>query len=177
MNWDAIAALAELLGAIAVLASLVYLATQIRQNTQMVKSSIRQQLTLSTQNHVYKMVDEADVLAKAAGGEELTPAEVIKLRQLIRAAFRGYEDYAYQHKHGLFDSSEWTGRLETIRATLAMPFVRERWLQPVTSTLRTCRRLSTLFFRTHEAARPSLPVPRPHHQRAPPNTYQPPGCQ
>jgi hypothetical protein len=41
MNWDAIAALAEVLGALAVLASLVYLATQIRQNTQMVKSSIR----------------------------------------------------------------------------------------------------------------------------------------
>ncbi len=33
MNWDAIAATAELLGAIGVLASLVYLGLQIRQNT------------------------------------------------------------------------------------------------------------------------------------------------
>ncbi len=128
MNWDAIAALAELLGAIAVLASLVYLATQIRQNTQMVKSSIRQQLTSSTQDLLFKMTDEADVLAKAADGEELTAAEEIKCRQLIRAAFRGYEDYAYQHEHGLLDSSEWTGRLETIRRSLAMPLASDQWL-------------------------------------------------
>ena len=33
MNWDALAATAELLGAIVVLASLIYLAVQIRQNT------------------------------------------------------------------------------------------------------------------------------------------------
>ncbi len=32
MNWDAIGAIAELLGAVGVIASLVYLATQIRQN-------------------------------------------------------------------------------------------------------------------------------------------------
>jgi hypothetical protein len=128
MNWDAIAALAELLGAVAVLASLVYLAAQIRQNTQMVKSSIRQQLTTTTQDFVFKMIDEADVLAKLQDGEDLSVAEEIKFRQLTRAAFRGYEDYAYQHQHGLLDASEWTGRLETIRISLAMPLVRERWL-------------------------------------------------
>ena len=33
MNWDALAAIAEILGAIGVLASLIYLAVQIRQNT------------------------------------------------------------------------------------------------------------------------------------------------
>jgi hypothetical protein len=33
VNWDALAAIAELLGAIGVLASLIYLAVQIRQNT------------------------------------------------------------------------------------------------------------------------------------------------
>ncbi len=32
MNWDAIGAIAELLGAVGVIASLVYLATQIRQS-------------------------------------------------------------------------------------------------------------------------------------------------
>ncbi len=34
MNWDAIGAIAELLGAIGVILTLVYLATQIRQNTE-----------------------------------------------------------------------------------------------------------------------------------------------
>ena len=34
MNWEAIGAVAELLGALGVIASLIYLATQIRQNTR-----------------------------------------------------------------------------------------------------------------------------------------------
>ncbi len=36
MNWDAIGAIAELFGAVGVIASLVYLAVQIRQNTRTV---------------------------------------------------------------------------------------------------------------------------------------------
>jgi hypothetical protein len=39
MNWDAIGAIAELLGAIGVIASLVYLATQIRQSRLLPRSS------------------------------------------------------------------------------------------------------------------------------------------
>ena len=34
MNWEAIGAIAELLGAFGVIASLIYLATQIRQNSR-----------------------------------------------------------------------------------------------------------------------------------------------
>jgi hypothetical protein len=128
MNWDAIAALAELLGAIAVLASLVYLAAQVRQNTQMVKSSIRQQLTKNSQEVVFKMVDGADVIAKLSSGEALTPTEEIKFQALARATFRGYEDYAYQHQQSLLDSSEWMGLLETIRSMVANPLVADQWL-------------------------------------------------
>ena len=39
MNWDALGAIAELLGAVAVLATLFYLARQIRQNRESVESA------------------------------------------------------------------------------------------------------------------------------------------
>ena len=41
MNWDAIGAIAELLGAVGVIASLVYLATQIRQSREQVSQNTR----------------------------------------------------------------------------------------------------------------------------------------
>ena len=110
MSWDALAAIAEALGAAAVLASLIYLATQVRQNTQMIKSSIRQQITTCGQDVVFKSIDLADVLAKAANGETLTAGEQIQLNQLHRAGFRGFEDFAYQHEHGLLDPSESSGK-------------------------------------------------------------------
>ena len=44
MNWDAIGAIAELLGAIGVIASLVYLAGQIRQSREQMRAATYQQL-------------------------------------------------------------------------------------------------------------------------------------
>ncbi len=41
MNWDAIGAIAELLGAIGVIASLIYLATQIRQSREQMGQNTR----------------------------------------------------------------------------------------------------------------------------------------
>ena len=39
MNWDAIGAIAELLGAVGVIASLVYLATQIRHSRDQMRAA------------------------------------------------------------------------------------------------------------------------------------------
>jgi len=44
MNWDAIGATAELLGAVGVIASLVYLATQIRQSRDQIRTATYQQI-------------------------------------------------------------------------------------------------------------------------------------
>ena len=41
MNWDAVGAVAELVGAAAVVASLIYLAVQIRQNSRQVEEQVR----------------------------------------------------------------------------------------------------------------------------------------
>ncbi len=41
MNWDAIGAIAELLGAVGVIGSLVYLATQIRQSREQTAENTR----------------------------------------------------------------------------------------------------------------------------------------
>ena len=49
MNWDAIGAIAELLGAVGVIASLIYLATQIRQNTRSVRGATYQSLVVGQQ--------------------------------------------------------------------------------------------------------------------------------
>ena len=42
MNWDALGAIAELVGAIAVLLTLIYLAVQIRQNNKLAEVQLMQ---------------------------------------------------------------------------------------------------------------------------------------
>ena len=40
MNWDAVIAVAEIIGVMAVIASLIYVAMQIRQNTAIARANI-----------------------------------------------------------------------------------------------------------------------------------------
>ena len=46
MNWEAISAISDIVGAIAVVVSLIYIAVQIRQNTRMMRSGAKQSLSL-----------------------------------------------------------------------------------------------------------------------------------
>ena len=78
MNWDAIGALGELIGAGAVVVTIVYLSIQIRANTNQVRSaehhrfrdetSRLHEIALSSREH-------AELLTKMANNEELSPVE------------------------------------------------------------------------------------------------------
>ena len=48
MNWEAVGAVAELLGALGVIASLIYLATQVRQNSRLLRASAIQSAASNT---------------------------------------------------------------------------------------------------------------------------------
>ena len=70
MNWDAIGAIGEVFGALAVIATLLYLARQIRQ--------------LAKQNHIASfqhMQDQMNAYLREVSGSEDTAAVVVKGRQ------------------------------------------------------------------------------------------------
>ena len=52
MNWEALGAVAELLGAIGVIASLFYVASQIRRNSESVEAATARALTDATQTRL-----------------------------------------------------------------------------------------------------------------------------
>ena len=55
MNWDAVGAIAEVLGAIGVIVSLLYLANQIRQSTQTEKARAHQDIFSALSAHTDHM--------------------------------------------------------------------------------------------------------------------------
>ncbi|GAB5450211.1 MAG: hypothetical protein Hals2KO_05390 [Halioglobus sp.] len=67
MNWDAVGAIAELLAAFGVILSLLYLAAQIRQNTQSVRASTFQEFTRESAETARLAITERNLL------EDLTP--------------------------------------------------------------------------------------------------------
>ena len=75
MNWEAVGAIAESLGAFGVIVTLLYLTTQLRQNTRALRSSTTQTYRSETNALNDFSAHYAETLAKAATGEELTKAE------------------------------------------------------------------------------------------------------
>ena len=92
MNWEAIGAIGEILGAAGVIATLAYLAVQIRQNTKMARAATRQELAGQMQLLASDLVTVegiASILQDHFEGKELTPTELLRLG-LGRSATSGF---------------------------------------------------------------------------------------
>lgn len=109
MNWEAIAAAAELIGAIAVILTLVYLALQIRQNTAALRSTATHGAheqaaevyrTLATDSEL-----AAIYLTGIANPDELTESEMAKFISFMMYASFNYQNWFLQTKEQLMDDA------------------------------------------------------------------------
>ena len=118
MNWDAIGAISEAVGAAAVIITLAYLAVQIRQNTQMNASALRQSFYDYTARQMLHGTDSAEfsaLLAKAGMTDEpLSPGERLQISRMFHAVFVGYQGAFFQHRQGALGQDDW----KTCRALL-----------------------------------------------------------
>ena len=118
MNWEAIGAIAEFVGAAAVIVTLGYLAIQIRQNTQMNASALRQSFydyTARQMLHGSDSTEFSELLAKAGTTDEpLTPGERMQISRMFHAVFVGYQGAYFQYQQGALGQDDW----KTCRALL-----------------------------------------------------------
>ena len=79
MNWNAVAAVAEIVGVVAVVLSLVYLGIQVRQNTRQLRQDNLREIvrgTLDTSWHYHRDDAAFEVFKKGiAGFDDLLPKE------------------------------------------------------------------------------------------------------
>ena len=130
MNWDAIGAVAELLGAVGVIASLVYLATQIRQNTRSVQSAAYQSIVVGQQalSSVSYDGETAEIIRRGMQDRsQLNEAEAFRFNWLISSVVSGYENGMYQFDNGMLAPERWQGQVANLRWFLASPGVRAWW--------------------------------------------------
>jgi hypothetical protein len=118
-------------GAIAVVASLVYLAIQIRQNTRAVRTATFQGVTDSF-NHLNATIAHDQSLARifrvgSADLSSLTEDEQVRFSFLFLGAFRIFETLYYQNKQGTADPALWSAEVDTMVALLGGPGALEWW--------------------------------------------------
>ena len=131
MNWEAIGAVGEMLGALGVIATLGYLAVQIRQNTRAVRSNTSQAITDSRVDFLASVTDDADVARIFYSGlvdfESLEGIDRGRFSLLMARFTATMENYFYQHRQGTMDTEQWTRMLETLRFFMATPGGQHWW--------------------------------------------------
>ena len=125
MNWDAIGAMAELLGAVGVVASFVYLATQIRQNSRSVEAATYHSTTRARNelNLAVATSPELSALLLRAGDESatLTAEERWRFEAYMWGAINLFEDSFVQHTKGLLTLDHWRATRWAIEGMLSRP--------------------------------------------------------
>lgn len=146
MDWSAAASIAEIIGAIAVVISLVYLATEVRSNTRALKAraGFDASLHMSELNEVLfqSMLGDAvyiqggelrlsKVLARtynpAASPEDLTPSDHLVLAFTHRAVFQKIEAEFYLYQHGFLEAAQWEARRSWACGLIELPIPKEWW--------------------------------------------------
>ena len=103
-------ALGEFVGSVGVIATLIYLAIQIRQNTSATRAGVRQGVTEQANQYISMGLDNR-VVAKARTkqrlDEPLDPHEEIQLINHQHLNFRAIGNAYAQYKQGFFSEAEW----------------------------------------------------------------------
>ena len=109
MTWDAWAAIGQLIGALGVIASLIFVGIQIRQSVRASKATAFQGLVSSIIEVNMTHIDNPEILGiidRAGKGESLTATEHRLYVTLILSAARLAQSAHYQSELGLLDRSK-----------------------------------------------------------------------
>jgi hypothetical protein len=136
MNWDAIGSIAEVVGALAVLITLAYLAVQVRQNNTQLREASR--LTqIASLDHTVEMFSRFRGMLTESNNSELyvrglesyaslSDAEKVQFGALIEEYIFGYHAMYARYINGHLDESTWNRRV-SIPATLLKTVGGSEW--------------------------------------------------
>jgi len=130
MNWDAVGAIGEIIGAIAVVVSLIYLSIQVRQNTNASKAATVQDMTNKWVQINLWSAESSDRMFNLT---EIEPGtnEFLQGLAFYRALFHQWSNNLYQYRTGVLDHDSFRPTEEEIRhiihRTRAGPTFRVAW--------------------------------------------------
>ena len=122
MNWDLAASIAEVISAVAVVVSLVYLAIQIRSNTKATKANAYQLAIQSEMDVAVVFIDNASIWDKVVKGEPTSDGEeqrtaILLFNLLMLDSERRYHQYAL----GYLQAQPWEARRQTLPQIVRLP--------------------------------------------------------
>jgi hypothetical protein len=134
MGWDAISVVGQLIGAVGVIASLGYLAAQIRQNTRAVRGASEFE-AMNQYTSLYDcLVQTPELLEFVVRAQDpalrltdLTPEERVRMGIFARTVFLRLQAHFKLFQNGLIDRDGWENWRSYGRGFLEPPVLAEWW--------------------------------------------------
>lgn len=124
MNWEAIGAIGELIGALVVVVSVLYLAVQVRQNTNQAKLSAAQAINASNDsafNPIY-IPENALIFAKGQQSlDSLDEHETVIFHMLMSRLLGSINTTSYQYHQGMYDDEIYENTLKFYKDLFSTP--------------------------------------------------------
>ena len=130
MNWEAFGSIAELLGAIAVVASLFYVGAQVRESSRATRGQTLNQLSSDMNANLREVLgnDELrDIGHRVMDGDHLEPREEGFYAAWVLSLLRTMESAHYQVQLGLLDDRQFFSLIDTTTLHLGNPIGKKLW--------------------------------------------------
>jgi hypothetical protein len=109
MNWEAVGAIAEGVGGLGVILTLVYLSLQIRGSNRVAKAQSRHSMSEFAMGISRFRAEHADRYARIASGEDLSPGDEMFIYWSHMQMLTYGESYFQLFQLGLMPDSHWMG--------------------------------------------------------------------
>ena len=133
MTFSDLASIGSFISAVAVVASLVYLGSQVRQARQHQQAAIRAERAsrLAMMNTAAEDPSIAEAVMKGLqGAEDLTVVQYAQFSHFCRASFFNAEDTYFQHAEGLLSEQAFASFIANVKGWAAgSPGIRAGWTQ------------------------------------------------
>src|SRR3954470_21070695 len=131
MNWEMISAVGQIVGAIGVILSVVYLAQQVRSNARQTRLASMRTLSEAFNQWLYGLAGNPQIGELYHRGmrdfASVEGADLPRFSALMDSLFRIYEDMYYQKLEGHLDPRVWRGFEAPMRDIIAYPGAQAGW--------------------------------------------------
>jgi hypothetical protein len=131
VNWEAISAIGQIVGALAVVISLIYLAREVGSNAHATRRATMRSTLDALVRFAQQITGHPDLAELRSRGfrdyESLEGTDLARFNSYMHALFRTVEDAYYEHLEGHFDPRRWRGLEAVLREINTCPGVQAWW--------------------------------------------------
>lgn len=125
MNWDAIGTIAELVGAVAVVISLVYIAAQVRSGAASFETSLRDSSYRSLMEFNYSILGDEELCWIFQKGmrnlDDLSEVQQARAISIMYAFFKVWENTYLHYLEGSVEEDVWESNSKVLSNYAALP--------------------------------------------------------